>query len=533
MLSERAFVPLYLLSIFLIGVGYIAIMPPFEGFDETAHYASIRQIADTGTIPFFGESYLPRDVVDYGGPLAYSTQEPPFDLGLTYAKFFADPALVARFVQDYRRPHARPSFVPSDKINWEAQHPPLYYAMLAPVLRLVESAPLVSQILVLRLVSYLLAIAGVFFGLEAIRSAGKFVRPAAETGFAVYPIMLPMFFPEFARMGNDSLCLLLAGLTALFLTKEFANERSIAWPIALGVNLALGLLTKAFFIPITFAIGVFLLIRLWQLRDGNGRLRLRNGLVTAAIAILIGGGWYLRDYLSYGDFSGSADAIRIVAEGGIWANLKQHHSLFAFAHAISVMIVTWIWAGTWSFVRMSTLLYVPLLALVAVTICGFAVRLRSTPLSNPEWLSVLLFVCLFGGLLVHVLDMVELGWGGTGGWYLHLLMPWVAPALGLGVEALVQRAWSRAVFVVFLCYAALFQMVALWAQIALFTGCAVKGDDKYYSFPGSAFCLDQAITIYDRMAIIGWPVLAIVGFGGGLFCAGCLVLRRERKAVFG
>ena len=534
MFPARAFVPLYLLSLFLIGVGYIAIMPPFEGFDETAHYASLRQIADTGTIPLFGESYLPRDVADYGGPLPYSTPDPPFDLGLTYAKFFADPALVARFVQEYRQPQAKPPFVPSDQLNWESQHPPLYYLILAPVLHLVETTPFVSQMLILRLVSYLLALGGVYLGLKAIPGAGTVVKPtAAAIGFLVYPIMLPMFFPEFARIGNDSLCLLLTGLAALCLTKEFASERSILWPLALGISLGLGLLTKAFFIPVTFAIGVFLLVRFWRIRDGDARLRLRNGLVTAAVAVLIGGGWYLRDYLIYGDFSGSADAIRIVAAGGIWANLKQHHSVYVFARSIGVMTVTWIWAGTWSFVRMSALLYAPLFVLVVITICGLATRLEKTPLASPEWLPVLLFVCLFGGLLVHVLDMVELGWGGTGGWYLHLLMPWVAPALGLGIEVLVQRAWSRAVFVVFLCYAALFQMVALWAQIALFTGCAVKGDDKYYSFPGSAFCLDQAITIYDRMAIIGWPVLAIVGFGGGLFCAGCLVLRLERKAVFG
>ncbi len=87
------------------------------------------------------------------------------------------------------------------------------------------------------------------------------------------------------------------------------------------------------------------------------------------------------------------------------------------------------------------------------------------------------------------------------------------------------------VFIGLVCYAALFQAMAVWAQIALFTGCAVKDDDKYYSFPGRMFCLDQASTLFDRLTIVGWPVLACVGFAGGVLCAGWLALQMQRKAV--
>ena len=33
------------------GFGFCALLPPFEGFDETAHYSYIQQIAQTGTWP--------------------------------------------------------------------------------------------------------------------------------------------------------------------------------------------------------------------------------------------------------------------------------------------------------------------------------------------------------------------------------------------------------------------------------------------------------------------------------------------------
>ena len=527
--STLAFV--YLLALLLIGVGYIAIMPPFEGFDETAHYASLRQIADTGTIPVLHRSFFPQDIADYRGPVAYSTNAPPYDTGLSYAKFFAQPDMVARFVQDYRRPQPHPQFVPSAQENWEAQHPPLYYLLLAPVLRLIETAPFVSQIFVLRLLSYLLALAGIFFAMMAIPVSARSIEPrAAVTGFLLYPVMLPMFFPEFARIGNDSLCLLFAGTAAFSLAKVLTQERSVVWPTALGVSLGLGLLSKAFFIPITFGVGVFLLLRLWRSRgDKESRfLQLRSGALSLALAVVIGAGWYLHNYLAYGQFSGDVGAMQIAAEGGIWADLKQHHSLLAFAHGLAVMIVTWVWAGTWSLARMPPLLYAPLFLLLIITIGGFLKRLGRTPLSQPEWLPVLLFASLGGGLLYHVIETVAYGEGGTGGWYLHILMPWVAPALGLGAAAVLKETWRRQLFIALVIYALVFQAMAVWAQISLFTGCAIKGDDKSYVFSGHAFCVDQYATVFDRLAIVGWPWLAVAAFAGGLLCIIWLVFELTR-----
>ena len=56
MTSHRVSLLLYFLTLFFVGFGYLAILPAFEGFDENAHYSSIRQIADIGTIPIYGAS---------------------------------------------------------------------------------------------------------------------------------------------------------------------------------------------------------------------------------------------------------------------------------------------------------------------------------------------------------------------------------------------------------------------------------------------------------------------------------------------
>lgn len=535
MLHVRSSLSVYLLALFLVGLGYIAIMPPFEGFDEPAHYASLRQIADTGTIPLYGKSFLPQDVADYRGPVAYRTLMPPFDSGLVYPEFFAQPELVDRFMRDYRQTRAPQPYVPSTELNWEAQHPPLYYMLLAPLLRLFGSTPFVTQILILRTASYGLALGGVLFGLLAIPWSGSIVKTqAAITGFLLYPIMLPMFFPEFARIGNDSLCLLFAGMTAFCLNKTIENEYRMVWPLALGIALGLGLLTKAFFLPVTASVVAFLLLGLWYgRRDKAWRLlRIRNGTVAAAVAVIIGGGWYVHNMIAQGDLIGSHDAIVLAGQGGILAGLKQHFLVYALVRGGVVTLITWIWAGTWSLVRLSPLLYVPMLLLVGAAIIALALSLRRAAVGDPLWLVAMLFVFFGAGLLYHVVIVIASGGeGGTAGWYLHILMPWAAPALGLGIEPLLQHSWRRALFLALIIYALLFQAMALWAQIALFAGCATKDQEKYYAFPGHLFCLDQGVTAFHRLAIVGWPLLACIGFGGAILCAGWLAFHGRLKAA--
>src|ERR1700722_1160625 len=102
MRHQHLFFLLYMSTLFFVGLGYLAIMPVFEGFDEYAHYSSMRQIAGTATIPVLGSSYIDQAYEDYRGPLPYSHDLPPFDSGLTYAKFFAQPGLVEQYRRDYR-----------------------------------------------------------------------------------------------------------------------------------------------------------------------------------------------------------------------------------------------------------------------------------------------------------------------------------------------------------------------------------------------------------------------------------------------
>jgi hypothetical protein len=129
----------------------------------------------------------------------------------------------------------------------------------------------------------------------------------------------------------------------------------------------------------------------------------------------------------------------------------------------------------------------------------------------------------------HVLvEIALITRGTTGGWYLHILMPWVAPAIGISIAIIVRQRQTRILLAGLLIYAFAYHAVSLWAQLALFSGCATKGVDKYYVFSGGTLCLDQAPLIMARLAVLGYPALAIVGFAAGLSCLTWLIVQVRR-----
>lgn len=520
--GQRIFVFMYLISLLCIGIGYLAVLPVFEGFDETAHYSSLRQIADTGTIPLYGTSYLAQEVIDYQGPVPYGSGMHPFDRGMVYSKFFKHPELVEHYQQTYRQPLPNSIYSPSHELNWQAQHPPLYYLLLAPLVNALDGFSFTTQFFLLRLVSFFLALSGVFFGLLAVNHPNQPPeRNPAMIGFLLYPIILPMFFPEFTRIGNDSLCIFLVGLVAYLLSLWLKDERNTKKSVAIGVALGMGLLTKAFFLPITVALAMFLSTRLLlNKQDGIIRSeRFWNLLLIFLPAMFIGGGWYVYKLIAFGEITGSSEAIQLAHQGGLIAGLKENFSLYALVRGVIATLVSYSWAGTWSLARLPAFLHFPLLALAILVVIAYLRQLKLRTLTDMAWLPVWVFCFFAFGLIWHVVVGVALnGNGATPGWYLHILMPWVAPALGMGISSILQHRQARQLLLVLLLYAVLYQIMVFWAQLALFTGCATKGDDKYYAFSGHLFCLDQTSLLMDRVAVLGYPGLAAIGFTGGLIC---------------
>jgi hypothetical protein len=151
---------LLLVAVGLVGVAHLAFLPPWEGFDEYAHWSSIQQIADTGTIPLIGRDRISADVDAYTGPMPYDSVGAAEDRPPTYSAYrqAGSPPL---------RPPAERRYRPGRALNWEAQHPPLFYALLAPVYRASTSLAWPQHLFALRLAAWIIAWAGLCVGVLA------------------------------------------------------------------------------------------------------------------------------------------------------------------------------------------------------------------------------------------------------------------------------------------------------------------------------------------------------------------------------
>ena len=531
---------LYFLALLSMGGFHLAITPVFEAFDENAHYSYIRQIAYQGRIPVRGESFIDQVVADYQGPVSYSSGKPPFDGGMVYHKFFKRQDLVDSYIIQYRQNILPASFAPSLIENWQSQHPPLYYALMAPILRVVDQEPLVTQIFVLRLVSYLLALSGMALGILAILQREQAGVPTRNfpllLGFVIYPFMMPMFFPEFARIGNDSLCVFLVGLLAYLLSKWSTDDSGVKLSIAIGTTLGFGLLTKAFFIPIAVAIFMFIFMRSLIERPAGekvAKMQLRF-LYLLLPTMAIGGGWYVYNYLALGDWSGSNVAIELARKGGFLENISNTFSLSTFLRGVATSLVTFVWGGTWSLTHLPHVLYIPLLVAITWVFGAFCLQLRKVPFTDTLWLSVWLIFFFGAGISWHAIVNIALGIEGnanTPGWYLHILLPFLAPAIGAGTLSIVRNLKSKLIFLGFLAYSVIFYLVAIWSQLALFYGCAIKGDDKQYVFQSNLMCFDHTPQMIDHLSLLGYPSLGVVGFSGWVVCSVLLVIELKRLSA--
>jgi hypothetical protein len=443
---RRATYPL-LLAVAFAGIAHVALLPPFEGFDETAHWSYIQQLADTDRIPVYGQDRLSGDLATYDGPMAAGEGQP-------YAAWLATHRQVAGASNGPTR------FSEGSDLNWQAQHPPLFYALMVLPYHALAGLPWRVHLLGLRLVAWAAAFAG--FALSVLTTQRMLMR-LGVTGWRLllppaWPFLFPEFFPEFGRLTNDALCLLLVACLWWMLQAWLAQGGSRARALWLGTVLGAGLLTKAFFLPVT--VGVALLLGIVAWRRGGWR----DSVLVPVVALAIGGFWYVATWRATGSVIGANDMIALQARGGMLAGLRAHADAARYAAGVARILGTFAWAGTWSFAHPPALLVAPVAALPIVALVGF---LRRRPWRHMETLAPLLIVApVIAGLLYHLLGRLAATGEGTGtpGWYLHIFVGPLSLVLAMGVP-------SARFAAPLLGYAALFSAGVAWLQLAFFSGC--------------------------------------------------------------
>jgi hypothetical protein len=491
--SLSTYVCLLIAAVFA-GVAVLAVLPPFEGFDETAHWSRIQQLADTGVAARYGVDHISKDVDRYDGPYPYAA---PGKAGpvVTYQAFRKRPDQTVAHPTRYQQ---------GGQLDWEAQHPPLYYALIAPLYSAVRALNLKGQFLVLRLASWMTAMVGLALAAEGTR---RFMTngAAAAMFIAAWPFLVPEFFPEMARIGNDSLCLLLAGAGWAALLRLISPKGAWGSAAALGVLLGLGLLTKALFLPIVFGTGGLLLLR-WALSR-----TLKRGLelaIVMGVALAVGAGWYVDRFLTTGSLSGSAEFIGFQHQGGTFlGNLAAHFSVLEFLKGFANIVIGFVWGGTWSLAQPHSILLLGPALLIGVPLINWLRHWR-----DMDWIdgaALAWVVPLTASLFYHVLVLISFTGSGVGtpGHYLHI----VAPAIALGVARGWRWRWGG---MVLLGWTAVFTAYIWTMELSMFSGCAGKDPVRNH------YLLDQGCLIDGRsFAALGHPGLAAASLA---LCIGLL-----------
>ena len=495
----------------LIGLAHVAFLPPWEGFDETAHWSYIQELADTGHPPRYGVDGLSRDTDAYRGPMPYRGAAPFDQTGrLTFRAYHAAGAPVLQ---------GGPSRYASNAAdNWQAQHPPLYYALMVPVYRATRGLGWVDGLFALRLASYALAFAGFACGVLATTRVSQRFGPWAAPILAAWPFLFPQFFPEFARLGNDSLCLLCAGVAWAALVGLLSEEDGWGSAVVLGVALGAGLLAKAFFLPIGAGAGILLLARWWT--GGRRPDWIGQAVLAGAVALAIGGWWYIEKRLETGSLTGSDEFIRLNRGGGLRL-MAENFSAAELVRGLLVLPGTFLWAGSWSLARLPEVGLAGPALLLLVSGADY-VRTLARGAGLLAWAPVALAGPMAAGLVYHVLVWMAGTSAVTPGWYFHIL----AAPLGLAVAI----GWSRPRTLGALTAATAAYAAAAWAfQLSMFSGGAAKlGGDKHYSLAGAGCFVDGR-----ALARLGHPGLGATSLAVGValaLAAAVLALRAFRPA---
>ncbi len=179
----------------------------------------------------------------------------------------------------------RPDMAASGESNYEAHHPPLAYAPLSLIDSSISESPITSRILVLRLFAAISSAVLVFFG-----------------GVALGRELELLFYATTAHIANDWLAVPLA-TWCFAAVAAYINKPDLRRSLPAAVWLALGLLTKAYFLAFAFWAAMIAALVMWL-----GHSKHKPVLIGAALVAAVAGPWYARNLVVYGNVSGTYEA---------------------------------------------------------------------------------------------------------------------------------------------------------------------------------------------------------------------------------
>jgi hypothetical protein len=344
-----------------LGMIYAVQTPRWEAPDEPAHYNYVVDIAEKHRLPVLQMGDYPHQYLEK----------------IKAAKF--------------------PPYMSIERIRYESHQPPLYYLLAAAVYKVTGSLGGEGQFLVLRLLSVLL---GCFLLLVSYAIV-KEVLPEQEFLALTTTAMIatvPMHIAMTAAINNDALAELLLASIILLCIKHLKSGLSTRQASALGLLLALALLTKtSIYVPAVVSVVFSFAVRACT---QGARGLLRQAALISGLAML-SAWWFVRNLLTYGDFDlfGWQRHDSVVVGQPTTAQWISEHGLLKTIQDFFVVSFRSFWAQFgWMGILIDSRLYA-LLGLVSILVTvGFilflmrAIRDRQVVSRFQWWALSLLFV---------------------------------------------------------------------------------------------------------------------------------------------
>ncbi|HEY4089380.1 MAG TPA: hypothetical protein VGM43_25800, partial [Bryobacteraceae bacterium] len=295
---------------------YSSLLPLWGGFDEPFHFGYVEALANNAGFPDPRSSRLSAEEAR---AIVLAPASPSVQRNLpqvtTFSQYFALPP-------EERRTRRRELFAidpalrsnPSRFINYEGLQAPIAYLILSGPERMLAGQPLSFRVLVLRIFCGLSATILLILG--TLRLAERLEMPQPWPELLTFCVLSSqMIWATVAHVANDWLAVPLA-LWLLVLMIDLYERGTMRRAIASATVLALGLLTKAYFLAFIPLFAAVCLLR----------RRFREASVAAIIVAAAAGPWYYRNIARYGTISGMqelrlgihpAQALRAVRPGGI------------------------------------------------------------------------------------------------------------------------------------------------------------------------------------------------------------------------
>jgi hypothetical protein len=505
----------------------VLLLPPYEGFDESAHYSYISILSDRHEIPDF--RYTPLDAVveddRRGLPRPYSSV-PPFEVngGITYSEFFNTGSPLQRdeaAKRLWQKPKAAASYSSGHDPNWQGQHPPLYYLVMIPAYRFCKNWSPGMRLLFLRLFSVALACGSLVFWFKTVKlfkssSSRRFLLLA---GLAI--VFLPSLWYDLARLGNDSLAALLFAGSFYFLLSTYLNaQKRLSDFVGLSLTLAMGLLTKLFFLPLLVGTILFCL---W-LGATVTKLGLKSLLVRCFIVcagpLLLAGWWFIFCDLRYGMSIVSYDtySFQQIVNPPV---LTNGQFVTEMMRIIAGFGTAFLWCGTWSWVRPPVYIYGCFVPLFALMIWGLISFLRKEGQTDRRQILIgttLLLLPLVSGFFYEMYLVVKFtGQGiGPGGWHLFFAWPIIGIWFSFSFEMKKTRVLKLAILLAF-ALVSFFDVAGVWRSALVYGGIIKKiGTIK----TGVGFLvptIGNAAMVIDRLGTLTFPRTAAILYGIAIF----------------